>query len=276
MKSKTSRDELNTLLNTMYSQLLPGEEVRKRLWLFSKEACPKYLFRYRKHNNYALNDLRNDTATFSLAKYFTADPEDCALHDRGGLDHAVNTIISSNPKDDLLKIKIANLSESFKSSDAKSVRNSEAILCLTDDPVSEHLWKKYTDGSGADFCIVYDVDDLRISDKSYGSSSFILPVVYTDHIPETNQLNAWLTLCSLPFENLNLQVIRFGIEHLNLPGITRKQLLKFLNTCKNSSPAQIKSVFEGLAYIDFIRTVFYKLNEYRGENEWRVITPLLQ
>lgn len=274
MKAENPRYELSILLNTMYNQLLPGKEILERLRLFSERACPKYLFRYRRFSNYALKDLQNDTASFSLARRFTSDPEDCALHDHGGLDYAVDTIISSSSADDLLKSQVTDLSEDFKNADLETLRDNEAVLCLADSPVSEHLWEKYIDGSGADFCVVYNIDDLRLSGKNVNPGYFILPVVYTDHFPETNQLYAWLTLCNLPFSNLNLRNIRFGIEHLNLPDLQKKQLLQFLNICEKSSPKQIRSIFEGLAYIDFIRTVFYKLSEYRDESEWRVITPL--
>lgn len=270
---RNPRNELDVLLKTMSNELLPEKDVLQNLWCFSTNVCPKSLFRYRKLNDHTLEDLKNDEVAFSIAKDFTGDPEDCTLHDQGGLDQAVESIISLNPSDFILKNQTISMYEYFKNINLDTIRDREAVLCLTDNPLSKYFWNSYL-GDGADFCVVYDTESLKISNLFSEVGTFILPVVYAETLPETNQYAAWTTICNLPFEELNIPSMRYGLDSLNLPNEMKDQLKRNLSVFENLSPNDQKSRIQGLAYIDFVKTVFYKLSCFQDESEWRVITPL--
>lgn len=108
------RDELRSLIDEMLRDPHSSKNVLDRLQDFSNRVCPKRLYRYRRISEHTLADLQNETATLSLAKNFDVDPDDCLLHDLGGLENAVNIIASSNPNDLSLKTQIANIGQQIK------------------------------------------------------------------------------------------------------------------------------------------------------------------
>lgn len=250
------------------------QEAVESLFVFSNMHVPDHLYRYRECGKpHSFSDVENSLITLSSPSKFN-DEDDTAIHDDGTMDRMAATIIEQvdfafemlcnhmsvfepamgdqassllsfaegvrnmpRPKRkeaiEGLTRQIRNQVDIHKSSEI--LQDQQKITCLCENSNSNYMWEQYG-GAGTGYTIEYESRSLFEIDLKNKRSPLILPVVYTDSLPDTLLLPVTL-MVEEPFKSM------MG-----------------------------EDFFEGLQAINLIKCVFYKhIDPYIAEEEWRLM-----
>lgn len=275
----TKRMALESLLGRFPFDVGAADLLRS-LYLFSFYNAPQSLYRYRSCGNaYSFNDIENGVMTFSSPLSFE-DQEDAAIRDAGLADQVAGMMVEGED-DVLdfiagvldrwdgcadadaaacLKDSGKRFSQMGKASRRQETRKALSelktflgdsgamdafrktcrVVCLCENGNSRHMWNAYADG-GSGYLIEYDTSKLFKIDGDRKQTHLILPVIYTDELPDT------LLLACLPF-------FQEPLERL----------------CG-------KDAFEGILALNMVRALFFKLREaFSLEEEWRMSIPIAE
>lgn len=255
-------------------------EFSRELYAFSTYNAPQYLYRYRSCNSsHSFYDIENGVMTFSSPSTFE-DQEDAAVRDAGLADRMAERMIWDEEGLSNLLTMLMDYCDNFDDAagiacltDAKdrlyqmgevvrclevqrvltgvkglldplatteSFRNSLRVACLCENGNSRYMWSTYADG-GSGYLIEYDTSKLFNIGGECGRTYLILPVVYTNELPDTLLLAALLR-----FQEM--------IERL----------------CG-------KDAFEEALALTMVNALFFKLRgAFALEEEWRMSIPITE
>lgn len=255
-------------------------ELSQELYVFSSYNVPQYLYRYRSCSSpHSFHDIENGVMTFSSPSTFE-DQEDAAVRDAGladrmaermiwdeeGLSNLLTTLMDycdnfgdaagitclTDAKDRLYQmgealrcLEVQRVLTGVKGlldplATTESFRNNLRVACLCENGNSRYMWSTYADG-GSGYLIEYDTSKLFKIDADRKQTHLLLPVIYTDKLPDT------LLLACLPH-------IREFLESL----------------CG-------KEAFEGILTWNMMQALFFKLRgAFALEEEWRMPIPVTE
>lgn len=251
-------------------------EITTNLVNYSRIFVPDCLYRYRECGKpHSFSDIENGCLTLTSPSEFD-DVDDTTIHDIGAMERMAATIIEEkdlsfemlrnyisvfesamgDQASELLsyaehtrnmsrserKQAIENLTKQIKahvdvSQANEALRRQQRVACLSENDNSEYMWKHYG-GNGTGYLIEYESRNLFGIDLLNKKLPLILPVIYTDSLPDT-----FLLPVALAVETS----LRDTIGE------------KFVG---------------GLLAINLVKCIFYKrIAPYIAEEEWRLMLP---
>lgn len=267
-------------LLTGFDELAGFQEIVSSLQAFSRFNIPPHLYRYRSCGKaHSFDDVENCRMTFASPEVYK-DEHDSSIHDLGMMKRASEMILRNPQKamayfkmildkggvsekgveisqlrtrargfllcpEDLLERRMqagqARMYDLCSPVQASGVsRKVHKIACLCENKNSEYMWKEYAEISSG-YLVEYDSSSLLKMGFEFEQAPLILPVLYTNELPDTYILS----FLSVYYDCL-------------------KELLD-------------KEVVDGLYALETIKCLFCKLRKsFAVEEEWRVMIASLE